>query len=474
MNTEELRRRRFKLKKTCALILAAGEGKRMGGRRPKVLCEVLFEPMLGWVLRSCAQAGIADCCVVVGRNKEAVISYLGGQTQVAEQTEQKGTGHAVLSAKAFLEEHKDADVVVLCGDAPFMDAKTLSDALKVHRKEDASLTMVTTRVKNPTGYGRILRENGALLGIVEEKDASADQKRITEINSGAYWFRAQDLLSAVQRLSPENEQGEYYLTDAVRTLLSDGKRVVTVEAIYPYVAMGANTPTDLYQLNEIAARAIIGTHMKNGVEFIAKDGILISPTVQIGKGTRILPGVILRGNTVIGENCVIGPNALIEDGIIGDHTVVNATQIYQSRVENNVKIGPYCHIRPGSVIQHDVKIGDFVETKNSVIGPGTAISHLTYVGDSDIGKNVNIGCGVVTVNYDGVKKNRCTIEDGAFIGCNTNLIAPVTVGENGYTAAGSTITRDVPSEALGITRSKQRIIKGFSLKKLAGRKKKVD
>ena len=238
--------------------------------------------------------------------------------------------------------------------------------------------------------------------------------------------------------------------------------------------MGANTHADLYQLNKIATKSIINGHIRNGVEFLSEDGILISPTVSIGRGTKILPGTILRGDTVIGENCVIGPTALIENSKVGDNTTINSSQVYLSQVDNDVKIGPFCHIRPNSVIHHHVKIGDFVETKNSKIGAGTAISHLTYVGDSDVGKNVNFGCGVVTVNYDGVKKNRCTIKDGAFIGCNTNLIAPVTIGENGYTGAGSTIVKEVPDEALGIARAKQKTIKDFSLKKLANRKKKVE
>lgn len=458
----------------CAVVLAAGAGKRMGSDKPKVLCEVLFEPMLGWVKRACHQAGISECCFVVGHGKEEVCSYLGENAIVAEQKEQKGTGHAVLSAEDFLEEHRDDDVAVMCGDAPFLDAQTLAGALQAHRQAGASVTVITATIGEPTGYGRILRENGTICGIVEEKDATAKQKEIQEVNSGAYWFRVSDLLTALRQLKPENSQGEYYLTDAVRLLLDEGKTATTYQSEYPYVVLGANTPVHLYQLNQIAAHAIIGEHLNNGVEFLAMDGILISPTVRIGKGTRILPGTILRGDTVIGENCVIGPNSLIEDSVIGDRTVVNATQIYQSRVAEDVKIGPFCHIRPNSEIHHHVKIGDFVETKNSVIGAGTAISHLTYIGDSDVGKNVNFGCGVVTVNYDGVNKHRCTISDGAFIGCNTNLIAPVTIGIDGYTAAGSTITDQVPDHALGIARARQQNIKDFSKKKLAGRKKKVE
>lgn len=467
------------MNKTCAIILAAGKGKRMATNKPKALCEVLFEPMLGWVKRACAQAKIPDCCIVVGHEKEAVIKYIeNDDVDIAYQNDQKGTGDAVLSARNFLEARKDFDVAVLCGDAPFMDTMTLLGALKAHRKENSSLTIITATMQNPVGYGRIVRKgnniNGDLIGIVEEKDATVEQKQITEVNSGAYWFKVSDLLSALEKIKPENEQGEYYLTDAVRIIVEEGKKTVTLRAPYPYVAMGANTPADLYQLNKIATKAIINGHIRNGVEFLSEDGILISPTVSIGKGTKILPGTILRGDTVIGENCVIGPNALIENSKIGDNTTINSSQVYLSQVDNDVKIGPFCHIRPSSVIHHHVKIGDFVETKNSEIGAGTAISHLTYVGDSDVGKNVNFGCGVVTVNYDGVKKNRCTIKDGAFIGCNTNLIAPVTIGENGYTGAGSTIVKEVPNEALGIARAKQKNIKDFSLKKLANRKKKVE
>lgn len=461
------------MEKNCAVILAAGAGKRMKSDQPKVLCEVLFKPMLGWVVSSCEKSGISEICVVTGHGREQVEEYLGGRYATAYQAEQLGTGHAVLCAEEFLNANRDGDVVVLCGDAPFMDSETIAAAHAAHTAQGNAVTVISAELGDPSGYGRILRENGAFTGIVEQKDATPEQAQVREVNSGTYWFRAGDLLGILKEIKPENAQGEYYLTDAVRLLLAQGKKVGAFTAAAPAVVLGANDRRTLYRLNEIARENILARHMDNGVEFVCTDGVVIGPDTEIGRGAQILPGTILKGKTKIGEHAVIGPNSLVENSTIGERSVINATQVYQSVVEGDVKIGPFSHIRPNSEIHTKVKIGDFVEVKNSIVGAGTAISHLTYVGDSDVGKNVNFGCGCVTVNYDGVNKHRTTIEDGAFIGCNTNLVAPVTVGENGYTAAGSTITKDVPGGALGIGRAKQVNREGFAEKKLAGRKTKV-
>lgn len=469
------------LQKDCAIVLAAGKGKRMGSDVPKVLKEVLFEPMLSWVLRSCEQIGLTDRCVVVGHQAEQVEAYLGGRATTAVQKEQAGTGHAVLCAEEFLGKHMDGNVAVLCGDAPLLDSETLHSALKQHKETSASVTVITAEIEKPCGYGRIIRKNGALTEIVEEKDASDDQRAIKEINSGAYWFAVKDLLPALKQLRPANAQGEYYLTDVVRLMIEQGK---TAQAFCagsmfqkdcgnPWVALGANDPLGLFELNQIARKMIIRKHIVNGVEFLSDDGICISPLVEIGKGTKILPGTILRGNTSIGNRCVIGPNTLIQDSVICDDCAINASQVICSKVADHVSVGPFSQLRPNTSLEHHVKIGDFVEIKNSSLGAGTAVSHLTYIGDSNVGKNVNFGCGVVTVNYDGVKKHRCVIGDGAFIGCNTNLIAPVTLGDNSYTGAGSTITKDVPDQALGIARARQKNIDNFSKTKLKGRKLKV-
>ncbi|HOV40779.1 MAG TPA: bifunctional UDP-N-acetylglucosamine diphosphorylase/glucosamine-1-phosphate N-acetyltransferase GlmU, partial [Oscillospiraceae bacterium] len=328
------------------------------------------------------------------------------------------------------------------------------------------------RLENPFGYGRVIREENGISCIVEEKDATEEQKKIDEANSGIYWFKTSALLEALDEISPNNVQGEYYLTDTVGIIISKGLRAGAYLTPNPKVALGANDKKGLLQLNNVARMDVIEKHMENGVEFLCMDGVTIGRDVIIGAGTKILQGTIITGKTIISENCTIGPNCLIDDCIIGFNTKLNYVQAYQSVIGDNVKIGPFVHIRPDSNIKSGVKIGDFVEVKNSNIGEGTAIAHLTYVGDSDVGRNVNFGCGVVTVNYDGAKKSRTTIGDNAFIGCNTNLVAPVTVGEAAYTAAGSTITKDVPANALAIERGEMKIKEGYGLRKLKGRIKK--
>lgn len=438
-----------------AIILAAGKGTRMKSDNPKVLCEVLFKPMINWVIDACHDCGISNICAVTGYRGEMVKAVLDETIHVAVQSEQKGTGHAVMMAKDFLETHIDGDIIVLCGDAPFMDSTTIQNAYDLHKRQGNAVTIITARLNNPTGYGRIVRNRYGIKKIVEQKDASTNELLINEVNSGAYWFNVRYLLDVLFDVDDSNSQGEYYLPDTVALSLAKGRKVNAYISDNPDVILGANSRRDLCNLNEIANNHVIENHFDNGVEFVSLDGILISPEVEIGKGTRILPSTILKGNTKIGTDCVIGPNCVVENTTIGDNVVINASQCYHSTVEDGSTIGPFCHIRPNTTIKAGAHLGDFVEIKNSVIGEDTHISHLTYVGDSDVGKRVNFGCGVVTVNYNGKDKNRCIIKDDAFIGCNTNLVAPVTVNEFGYTAAGSTITEDVPSESLAIARARQ-------------------
>ena len=445
----------------------------MKSDKPKVLCEVLFTPMLDWVVTACEKAGLCNLCVVTGNGAEQVEAFLDGDYATVRQEERRGTGHAVMMAESYLKGYSGKNVLILCGDAPFMDEETIQEALKTHVEQDNAVTVVTACLPDPTGYGRILRDGDAVTGIVEQKDATEEQRAIREVNSGAYWFKVDDLLSVLHKLTCGNAQGEYYLTDTVSLLIGMGKRAGAYCSKDSDVVLGANDRRTLCKLNEIARDKILGLHMDNGVEFVTTDGILIAPGVKIGAGSTILPGTILRGYTEIGQNCVIGPNTLLEDTSVGDETILNAVQAYQSKIHAHVKIGPFTHIRPNSEIKSHVKIGDFVEVKNSVVGEGTAIAHLTYVGDSDVGRNVNFGCGTVTVNYDGVSKFRTVIGDDAFIGCNTNLVAPVKVGNGAYTAAGSTVTKDVPDGALAIARSRQENKEGFAERKLRNRKKRV-
>lgn len=447
-----------------AIILAAGKGTRMKSDNPKVLCEVLFKPMINWVINSCRDACIDNICAVTGYKSELVENILDDDIEVTIQHEQKGTGHAVMMAKNFLESHIDGDVIVLCGDAPFMDSTTIHNAYDLHKNQNNAITVITARLEDPMGYGRIVRNRYGIKKIVEQKDASNNELLINEVNSGAYWFNVRYLLDVLFDVDDANSQGEYYLPDTVALSLAKGRKVNAYISDNPDVILGANSRRDLCNLNSIANSKVIDNHFDNGVEFVSLDGILISPEVEIGKGTVILPSTILKGTTKIGEGCSIGPNSLIENSNIENNVVFNSSQCYNSIVENNATIGPFCHIRPNSTIKAGVHLGDFVEIKNSVIGEDTHVSHLTYVGDSDVGKRVNFGCGVVTVNYNGKEKNRCVIEDDAFIGCNTNLIAPVKVHERGYTAAGSTITDDVPSESLAIARARQTNKEGYNKK----------
>lgn len=449
-----------------AIILAGGHGDRMKAAIPKPMLRVLDVPMLGWVIRACEKSGLSRICVVTGYKAQYIELYLNDRYRTAYQAEQLGTGHAVMQAEKFLREFEEGNTLVLCGDAPFMDQETIQRALQQHQAQENDVTVVTALLDHPQGYGRVLRSESMIAAIVEEKDATDAQRAIKEVNSGAYWFRTKSLLELLDGLSQSNVQGEYYLTDTVGLALECGGRAGVYCTENADVVLGANTRQDLLHLNETARQRVLDLHMDNGVNFVCTDGILIGNDVEIGAETTILPGTILKGKTKIGVKCTIGPNCLIENCTIGDQVTLNAVQAYDSVIEDAVKAGPFVHIRPNSHLKNGVKIGDFVEIKNSTVGEQTAVAHLTYVGDSDVGKKVNFGCGTVTVNYDGMTKNRCEIGDNCFIGCNTNLIAPVKLGKGAYTAAGTTVTQDVPEYALAVERADLKLKEGYSKKKL--------
>ncbi len=449
-----------------AVILAGGQGKRMKAEMPKPLFKVLGEPMLEWVLSACESADIGDICVVKGFKGEMIDEYLGGRYRTVLQEERLGTGHAVMQAIPFLEEDASGNTLVLCGDAPFIDEATIRESLSVHEKQDNAVTVITAELDEPFGYGRVIRTDNGISGIVEQNDANEEQKLIREVNSGAYWFRTADLIELLDKLTNDNSQNEYYLTDTIFIAVSEGKNAGAYKSENADIIRGANDRKDLLELNNCARNAVIEKHLANGVEFLCTDGVIIERGVEIGVGTEILPGTILRKKTVVGKNCKIGPNTVVENCTLGDDVNLHTVQAYDSVIESGVKIGPYVHIRPDTTIKSGAKIGDFVELKNSVIGEKTAIAHLAYIGDSDVGRRVNIGCGTVTVNYDGVAKSRCVIGDNCFVGCNTNLIAPVKLGKAVYTAAGTTVTKDVPDYALAIDRGVMKINEGYTLRKL--------
>ncbi|MBQ8208993.1 MAG: bifunctional UDP-N-acetylglucosamine diphosphorylase/glucosamine-1-phosphate N-acetyltransferase GlmU [Clostridia bacterium] len=458
--------------KNCAVILAGGEGTRMKSAKPKVMSEVLFKPMLDWVICAVKKAGIDDICVVTGYAAEYIERHLSEDIKTVHQAERKGTGHAVMQAADFIKAHEGANVIVLNGDAPFVDADTISDALAYHKENGNCATVISAKVKDSFGYGRIVRdEKGNIKAIVEENDADEQTKLIKEINSGAYCFSADALSDVLNKITPNNAKGEYYITDAISIILSGNGKAGAYTAGNEKTVLGANSRAQLNQLNELARAEILQKHMENGVDIPCTDGVMIGPDCVIGKDTQILPGTIMCGNVEIGENCVIGPNSYVQNSTIGDNVSFNNAQIRNAKVLDNATIGPFVQIRPDSVIGNGVHLGNFVEVKNSTIDSDTSVSHLTYVGDSDVGKNVNFGCGVVTVNFNGKTKNRTVIKDRAFIGCNTNLVAPVTVGENAYTAAGSTVTQDVPDNSLAIARERQTVKEGWVKEKQPYRKK---
>lgn len=444
---------------TGCVILAGGAGKRMKSDKPKVLCELLKKPMLGWVLDTAEEFGFDKIGVVTGHKRELTEEYISqnyDKISTYYQDEQKGTGDAISRAVELI---KSVDrVCVLCGDAPLMDAQTLKNALELHKKSNAGVTVISAELENPFGYGRIVRDNsGKFLAIREQKDCSPEETKICEVNGGAYWFNSADLLEALPKLDNKNASGEFYLTDCVE-IIGNAAAYICEQ---PETISGANTRQDLFALNNTVREKILYRLMDEGVSFITLDGIIIGKDVKIGADTLILPNTIITGKTVIGKNCEIGANSHIEDCTIGDNVVLDNVKAVSSTIEDDVKIGPFSQLRPGCVIKKGVKIGDFVEIKNSNIGENTAVAHLTYLGDSDVGRGVNFGCGCVTANYDGVKKHRTEIGSHAFIGCNTNLIAPVKIGENAATGAGSTITKNVPENALAVERTDVKIYENW-------------
>ncbi len=444
-----------------AVILAAGEGTRMKSKKPKVLHEVLNKSMLGYVIDAARECGAADICVVVGHKADMVReSVQEDGIQFALQTEQLGTGHAVMQAAEFIEE--DKDILILYGDTPLITAQTLQDLAAFHRREKNGVSIISAVVADPTGYGHIIRDDrGAFVRNVEHKDASESERMVCEINTGVYCFQGTALKNALKKLTNNNAQKEYYLPDALEIIRGDGLGVNAMVSDDVTEFFGVNSRVQLAEAEVLMKQRINKRHMENGVTIIDPDQTYIDTDVKIGCDTVLYPGTVLEGKTVIGEDCLVGPCARLTNMVIGDRVKIQYTTGLDSVVGEDTTVGPYAYIRPNSKIGRHVKIGDFVEVKNSVIGDNTKVSHLTYIGDSDVGERINFGCGTVTVNYDGHKKFRTVIEDDVFIGCNANLVAPVTVKKGSYIAAGSTITKDVPEENLAVARSRQQNIHGW-------------
>jgi len=438
-----------------AVILAAGQGTRMKSKLYKVLHPVCGKPMVEHVVDQVSQLNIDHIVTVIGHGAELVKAQLGEKSSYVLQSEQLGTAHAVMQAKESLE-NREGITIVVCGDTPLIRVETMEALFKHHEEKSAKATILTAYSDDPTGYGRVIRNsNGFVEKIVEHKDASEEERTIKEINTGTYCFDNKALFEALSKVSNENVQGEYYLPDVIEILKAAGETVTAFQTNHFDETLGVNDRVALSEAERIMKKRINEYHMRNGVTIIDPMNTYIELDVKIGQDTIIYPGTSISGSTAIGENCEIGPNTEVKECLIGDQTIIRQSVAHNSSIGNEVTIGPFAHIRPQSEIHDQVKIGNFVEIKKSIFGQGSKASHLSYIGDAEVGSDVNLGCGSITVNYDGKNKYLTKIEDGVFVGCNSNLVAPVHIGKGAYIAAGSTITEDVPGEALSIARARQ-------------------
>ncbi|SDE21449.1 bifunctional UDP-N-acetylglucosamine diphosphorylase/glucosamine-1-phosphate N-acetyltransferase GlmU [Sporomusa acidovorans] len=447
-----------------AIILAAGKGTRMKSALPKVLHQVGGKPMVRQVLDAAAFAGADKKVVVIGFGAQTVAEALAGQAEFVVQTEQLGTGHAVMQAKKQLAAFAGT-VMVLCGDTPLLTGGLLSELYAEHNKQQAAATVLTAVMPDPAGYGRVIRNQaGQVEKIVEHKDASPAELSVSEINTGIYCFEAGKLLAALDGLTCDNAQGEYYLTDVIAILNKQAQKVWAVTAGDYRETLGINSRLQLAEAESIIRRRKLEALMESGVTIMDPNSTFIDLQVEIAPDTIIYPFTWIEGQSKIGANSLIGPNTRLTNTIVGNNTTIHFSYAHDCTVGSHVILGPYVHLRPDTCLQDGVKVGNFVEVKNSVVGEKSKIPHLSYIGDTDMGAGVNIGSGTITVNYDGKLKHRTTIEDDAFIGCNTNLVAPVKVGSGSYVAAGSTITKNVPPGSLGVARARQNNIEGWAEK----------
>lgn len=438
-----------------AVILAAGQGTRMKSKLYKVLHPVCGKPMVQHVVDHIQTLDVNRIVTVVGHGAEKVQLQLGDKSEYVLQAEQLGTAHAVQQAEEILG-NEEGTTLVVCGDTPLIRPETMQALFEHHQAKNAKATILTAIAENPTGYGRILRgENGQVEQIVEQKDASAEQQLVKEINTGTYCFDNKLLFETLKLVKNDNAQGEFYLPDVIEILQKQGDIVEAYVTDDFEETLGVNDRVALSQAETLMRARINEKHMRNGVTIIHPETTYISADAVIGRDTIIQPGSMIEGATVIGEDCIIGPNTQIAESRIGDRTTVHSSVVRESAIAEDTAIGPYAHIRPLSEIGSHVKIGNFVEVKKSKLDNDTKVSHLSYIGDAEIGSNVNIGCGSITVNYDGKNKFKTIIEDDVFVGCNTNLVAPVKVGKGSFIAAGSTITKEVPEDALAIARARQ-------------------
>ena len=447
---------------TAALILAAGKGTRMRSVLAKVLHPLLGRPLLWYPLEACRQAGVERLVVVVGHQAEAVRRAAGApDVAFALQAEQNGTGHAVLCAREALADYRGT-ALILCGDVPLIRPETLRRLVEAHRSAGALLTVLTMELPDPTGYGRIVRDgDGRLVRIVEEADASDEERSICEVNSGTYAVELPWLWAVLERLRPDNRQAEIYLTDAVEAAVKED-RALALQVADPAEVMGVNSRVHLARAAAVLRDRINHAWMEAGVTLEDPASTWIEPGVELEPDVTIGPGVRLAGRTQVASGARIDTGCVLTDTVVGPGCHLKPYCVAtEARLEAGAQAGPFAHLRPGAVVGPEARVGNFVEMKKAVLGRGSKANHLTYLGDATVGEGVNIGAGTITCNYDGKNKHPTVIRDGAFIGSNTSLVAPVTVGAGATVGAGSTITKDVPDNALGVARGRQRNIPGW-------------
>ena len=443
------------------VVLAAGQGTRMKSKLFKVMHPVMGRPMVGHVVNAAIDADASEVITITGHGAEVVRDYLGEKSQYVFQEEQLGTAHAVMQAKDLLEG-KEGTTLVLSGDTPLLRAETLQQLMAFHEEEEAKATILTALADDPFGYGRVIRtEDGLVSKVVEEKDASEDEKKVREINTGTYCFDNQALFQALEKVNNDNAQGEYYLPDVLEILKNDHEKVGAFQLDNMDEALGVNNRVALAEASRIMRERINEQHMTNGVSIIDPNSTYIEIDVEIARDTVVEPNTYIKGRTTIGEDAFIGLGSVISDSQLADGVEIKQSVIEESIIGKNSDVGPNSHLRTGSVLGESVHIGNYVEVKKSTIGNLSKAGHHTYIGDAEIGVDVNVGCGVVVANYNGITKNKTIIGDNSFIGSNATLVAPVEVGANSFVAAGSTITKEVPASALGIARARQENKEGF-------------
>ncbi|HCY6273430.1 TPA: bifunctional UDP-N-acetylglucosamine diphosphorylase/glucosamine-1-phosphate N-acetyltransferase GlmU [Staphylococcus aureus] len=444
-----------------AIILAAGKGTRMKSKKYKVLHEVAGKPMVEHVLESVKGSGVDQVVTIVGHGAESVKGHLGECSLYSFQEEQLGTAHAVQMAKSHLED-KEGTTIVVCGDTPLITKETLETLIAHHEDANAQATVLSASIQQPYGYGRIVRNaSGRLERIVEEKDATQAEKDINEISSGIFAFNNKTLFEKLTQVKNDNAQGEYYLPDVLSLILNDGGIVEVYRTNDVEEIMGVNDRVMLSQAEKAMQRRTNHYHMLNGVTIIDPDSTYIGPDVTIGSDTVIEPSVRINGRTEIGEDVVIGQYSEINNSTIENGACIQQSVVNDASVGANTKVGPFAQLRPGAQLGADVKVGNFVEIKKADLKDGAKVSHLSYIGDAVIGERTNIGCGTITVNYDGENKFKTIVGKDSFVGCNVNLVAPVTIGDDVLVAAGSTITDDVPNDSLAVARARQTTKEGY-------------